>query len=271
MLAEQHNPLALQRGSVRPAGVQNYLLGGKDHFAAERTLAEALIATVPNLRHAEQGNRRWRSRTVARLVGEEGVLQFLDLGAGFPDSEHTHVVAQQAAPTARVVYADAEPTVMVHGRALDVGSPEGELTHLTLAAAFCYADLLQLLAVQSVLDLSRPVAVLACGFLQYAPDLVAAQAQIAALVSALAPGSYLAVSHPLSEGPTHGWGLGSEAYREAGLRLQTVTLSAVRGYLAGLDLVGPGWQPTSDWLSGDDKAPEPAGDSEYWAAIGRKP
>ena len=39
-----------------------------------------------------------------------GVRQFLDIGTGLPSAYNTHEVAQDAAPDARIVYVDNDPS-----------------------------------------------------------------------------------------------------------------------------------------------------------------
>ena len=53
-----------------------------------------------------------------------GIRQFLDIGAGLPTTENVHKVAQRTDPTAGIVYADNDPLVLVHARALHRDSAE---------------------------------------------------------------------------------------------------------------------------------------------------
>ena len=50
-----------------------------------------------------------------------------------------------------------------------------------------------------ILDLSRPVAVMLLAVLDYLPDLARAQRIVARLVAAVAPGSFLVISHAASD------------------------------------------------------------------------
>ena len=73
--------------------------------------------------------RAFMRRTVAYLAAE-GVRQFLDIGTGIPTKPNLHEVVQDIAPDARTVYADNDPVVLAHARALLVGTPEGTTSYL---------------------------------------------------------------------------------------------------------------------------------------------
>ncbi|HMH92392.1 MAG TPA: SAM-dependent methyltransferase, partial [Streptosporangiaceae bacterium] len=68
-------------------------------------------------------------RAIRYLAGEEGIRQFLDIGTGLPTADNTCEVAQRVAPQARIVYADNDPLVLVHARAL-TSTPEGSCDYV---------------------------------------------------------------------------------------------------------------------------------------------
>jgi predicted O-methyltransferase YrrM len=103
---------------AHPARIYNYWLGGKDNFAADREAAEQAIAANPGIKTDVRANRAFLARVVRYLAGECGVRQFLDIGTGLPVAGNTHQVAQEVAPDARIVYADNDPIVLLHARAL---------------------------------------------------------------------------------------------------------------------------------------------------------
>jgi hypothetical protein len=85
----------------------DYLLGGKDHFAADRETGDEAIRAYPDMRSSVRANRAFLSRSVRYLTEEAGIRQFLDVGTGLPSANNTtHEVAQAAAPESRVVYVD---------------------------------------------------------------------------------------------------------------------------------------------------------------------
>src|SRR5258708_39617709 len=63
-----------------PARVYDFLLGGKDNFAADRMVAERLAQAWPAVRQTAWENRAFTRRAVRGLVAEGGVPQFLDIG-----------------------------------------------------------------------------------------------------------------------------------------------------------------------------------------------
>jgi hypothetical protein len=91
---------------AHPARVYNYLLGGKDNFAADREAAEQMIAGGAKVLVGVRANRAFLGRAVRFLAGEAGIRQFLDIGTGLPSADNTHEVAQAVAPQSRIVYVD---------------------------------------------------------------------------------------------------------------------------------------------------------------------
>ena len=103
---------------AHPARVYDYWLGGKDNFAADRAMGDAIMEAVPTIQTMARANRAFLGRVVRYLAGEAGIRQFLDIGTGIPTVGNTHEVAQGIAPDARVLYVDNDPIVLTHARAL---------------------------------------------------------------------------------------------------------------------------------------------------------
>jgi hypothetical protein len=93
-------------GVPHPTRRYDYWLGGKDNFAADRASGDAVEAQFPTIRVSVRENRWFLHRAVAFAARHESLRQFLDIGTGIPTSPNTHQIAQQADPTARIVYAD---------------------------------------------------------------------------------------------------------------------------------------------------------------------
>ena len=177
-----------------PVRIYDYLLGGKDNYAADRAAAEHMVGMMPNVREAARANRSFMVRAV-RLMAEEGISQFLDLGTGLPTSPNVHEVARETVPTARVAYVDNEPIVTVFNRALRARVPgivavQQDLRHPD--AVFSDAG------VRDVLDLDEPVGLLLVAVLHFVDPQVASRA-IERYVRPLAPGSMLAISAACAE------------------------------------------------------------------------
>ncbi len=71
----------------------DYLLGGKDHYHADRLAAEKIVAVAPEIVDGARANRRFLTRAVRYLAEEKGIRQFLDIGTGIPTAGNTHQVA----------------------------------------------------------------------------------------------------------------------------------------------------------------------------------
>jgi hypothetical protein len=106
-----------------PARMYDYYLGGKNHFAADRETAEKGLASWRSGRVAARENRAFLGRAVRFLATGAGIRQFLDIGTGLPTTNNVHEVAQAVAPSSRVVYADNDPLVLAHARALLTRGP----------------------------------------------------------------------------------------------------------------------------------------------------
>lgn len=182
---------ALPHGPQPPhqARIYDYWLGGKDNLAADREAGEKVLTLVPDVRAAARANRTWMGRVVRSLVAE-GVNQFLDLGSGLPTVGNVHEVAQEVDPAARVVYIDYDPVVLAHARALLVCDERTA----ALPGDIRRPD--QVLAVaEHLLDLSRPVAVIAAAVFHFISPADDPAGIVSELAAGVAPGSWLALSH----------------------------------------------------------------------------
>src|ERR1700751_4975307 len=86
------------------ARIYDYYLGGKNHFAADRAIADKTLAAAPFARTMARENRAFLGRAVRHLAAEAGIRQFLDIGAGLPTAGNVHEIAQAVAPSAYIVY-----------------------------------------------------------------------------------------------------------------------------------------------------------------------
>ncbi|MCO8272548.1 SAM-dependent methyltransferase [Actinoplanes sp. TRM 88003] len=248
------------------ARVWNYLLGGKDNFAADREAAEYALALMPELVQSARANREFLGRAVRFLAGEAGVRQFLDIGTGLPTADNTHEVAQVVAPDSRVVYVDNDPMVLVHARALLTSTPQG-------ATDYIEADLRDpaaiLRAAAGTLDFDRPIAIILSGIVNFVVDDAEATAVVRQLVEAVPVGSYLVVSHPTTEvnGPAVEESM--KQWNESGAAPITArTRDEIAAYFAGLDLLDPGVVTCSAWRP-DPARPQITDKVSEFAGVGR--
>ena len=90
-------PSEIDMSRPHPARIYDYGLGGKNHFAVDREVAEKAWAAMPTGRTAARENRAFLRRVVRYLAAEEGIRQFLDIGTGLPTTDNVHEVAQRVA------------------------------------------------------------------------------------------------------------------------------------------------------------------------------
>ncbi|MEU9886618.1 SAM-dependent methyltransferase [Sphaerisporangium sp. NPDC051011] len=170
------------------ARVYDYMLGGKDNFAADREAAEQIFRVFPETREAVQRNREFLGNAVRRLA-EYGIRQFVDIGAGLPTLDNVHEVARAAAPGTRTVYVDNDPLVCVHGRALLANTPTVAMVDGDVRKP---EDIRDKVSQTGLVDWNRPVGLLMVATLQLVED---PYEHVAMLRDLLAPGSYLVISH----------------------------------------------------------------------------
>jgi hypothetical protein len=253
------------------ARVYDYYLGGKNHFTADRKVADKLLASSPHVRTGARENRGFLGRAVSYLAGEAGIRQFLDIGTGLPTTNNVHEVAQATAPSSRVVYVDNDPLVLAHARALLTSSPEGR-------TAYIHADLREPSAILSdpatrhVLDFSQPIALMLVSILHFIPDANKPGEILRTLLDALPSGSYLTASHVTGEhNPVGAAGMRS-ASREAGVSLQLRDSDEfARLAFTGLELVPPGVVLVPEWRP-ERTGPRPTvTEVNVYGGVARKP
>src|SRR6266571_4064851 len=195
------NGIDITRPNV--ARIYDYLLGGKDNFAADREAAKQLIEAIPDVAAIARDNRSFLGRVVRYLATHGGIRQFLDLGGGLPTQANVHELAQGMAPEARVVYVDNDPVVASHGRAL---LASGDRVGMVLGDLRNPASIRQHPDLTGLIDLSQPVAVLCTSTLHFIGDEAGPHKIIGAYRDRMAPGSFLAITHGTLEEDPEGEG-----------------------------------------------------------------
>ncbi|MFE3455235.1 SAM-dependent methyltransferase [Nonomuraea sp. NPDC059194] len=218
------------------ARMYDYFLGGKDNFPADRAAAEKVLEIVPHIPVGARENRAFLGRAV-RFLRAQGIDQFLDIGTGLPTLDNVHEVA---GPGARVVYADNDPQVLVHARALLEDTPQVRIVHGDLRAPEVI-----LAQARAHLDFSQPVAVLLLAIVHFVQDDPAPI--VATLTDALAPGGYVAISHVCSDlQPEAAPGV-EQVYRGASAQFTARRSTEIVSLFDGLDLVEPGVVNLPEW------------------------
>jgi len=249
------------------ARVQDYWLGGKDHFEADRVAGDEAIARLPDMVASVRNTRAFLGRTVRFLTAERGIRQFLDLGTGIPTASNTHEVAQGVAPGSRIVYVDNDPMVLAHARALLTSSPEGR-------CAYIDADIREpekiLNTAAEVLDFTEPVAVVLMAVLQFVPDEDDPHGIVRRLMAAVPAGSYLVISHPAADIQAAAMaGMARSLNALMAQRVKPRSKDAVTAFFDGLDLLEPGITRCPEWRP--DRPEDAAGKSTMWGGVARKP
>jgi SAM-dependent methyltransferase len=255
-----------------PARRYDYLLGGKTHYAVDRESAEAIAGAFPGIRTAALENRRFLRRAVTMLARDHGIDQFLDIGTGIPSPGNTHEVAQAIIPSARVLYVDNDPVVLAHSQALLDGTRQGRTAyiHADLRVPDGILDHPQLVA---TLDLSRPVGLMIVAVLHFLTDEDRPYDAVARLVAALAPGSFLVLSHGTWDfmPPEMIEQIRALSTPKTGV-FATRTHAELAGFFAGLDLIPPGIFPLNRWRADDESQPRPTdAETAFYGAVGRLP
>jgi O-methyltransferase involved in polyketide biosynthesis len=248
------------------ARVQDYWLGGKDHYAVDRKAGDLLLQAAPGLARSVRESRRFLDRAVRHLAGEYGIGQFLDIGAGLPCLDNTHEIAQRVQPLSRIVYADTDPVMVAFGRALLTSNRKGTCDYIQADARDTDAIVA---GAARTLDFTEPVAILLLGVLDYLPRTSEVQAVVRSLLSPAAPGSALVVSCLTAEECAGAMTEAAALWNEHGSPPITLrTPGELAGFFDGLDLIGPGLVPWPRWLP-DAAVSEPA-EVPHFCGVGRK-
>jgi hypothetical protein len=270
--ASQEQPvaasLAVDPTVPSPARVWNFWVGGKDHFEADRALAEQFGQVVPKMPLIARLTRRFIADTVSKLAAD-GIRQFLDIGTGLPTAGNTHDVAQRVAPDSRIVYVDNDPVVLAHARALLTSSPEGKTAYLD-ADLRDPAKILDQAA--EVLDFSQPVSVLLVAVLHFVQDSDDPYRIVKTLMDAVPSGSCLAILHGASDVGSDDMPEAERRYNEqASARFNARDREHVGRFFDGLELTGPGLVNLSWWSQGAAGDGSTLADVAAYCGLARKP
>lgn len=248
------------------ARVYDYMLGGKDNLAADRQLAEQLLAEFPVSAWIARQNRGFVGRAV-RYCAEAGVDQFLDVGSGLPTMDNVHEVARRVIPDAAVVYVDNDRVALTHANALLATSPGVTAIWGDVRDP---GEILAHVESSGLIDLSRPVVVLLAAMLHFIGDGENPVGIVATFRDAMPAGSYLILSHATHDVQPEESARAREMYRDRGASSLLVTRSRadIAAFFTGFELVDPGLVFTSQWRPQEPLRGEPV---DLIAGVGRKP
>ena len=229
-----------------PARVYDYLLSGKDHFPADRVVAENLLKAMPDAKTAAVQNRAFLGRVVRYLAREAGVWQYLDIGTGLPNKGQVHEIAQNILPQSRIAYVDNDPVVLSHSQ---------NLLHAVDNTAIIRQDLRDPDAilgdeqVRRLIDLGQPVAVLLVAVLHFIDESDKPWDLVRRLMDPMPAGSHLVVSHLTADGDDQLQDAFANNYKTTSAA-NARTRAQIEAFFTGLDLIDPGvvwlpqWRPT---------------------------
>ncbi|KQX63270.1 SAM-dependent methyltransferase [Streptomyces sp. Root1310] len=237
---------AVDTGTAHSARIDDYVIGGKDHFPADREAGDAMVREWPALPVHMRANRDFMNRAVRHLAREAGIRQFLDIGSGIPTSPDLHEITQAAAPDARVVYVDNDPLVLDLSRDLMSGTPEGRTAYLR-ADMRDPAGILAAPELRTALDPGLPVALTVIAIVHFLLDEHDAVGIVRRLLDPLPPGSHLAMSIGTADFAPEEVGRVARAYAARGMPMRLRTRAEAAEFFTGLDLVDPGIVQVHRW------------------------
>jgi hypothetical protein len=257
-----------------PARLYDYYLGGTSNFAVDRAAAERLRLRMPELSDTAWANRGFHQRA-ARWIAGRGVRQFIDIGAGLPTAGNTHQALLEVAPGARVVYADIDPMVTAHASGLLTSAAS---TRLITADLRDPGHLLGHPGLREMIDFAEPAGLLMTAVLHFVADTADPWALVARYLAALAPGSYLALSHGTSDRlPPAMVRAARELYEQATEQAYPRSLAGVQRFFAGLELAepypgaGPVLCHTGEWGAEDPASADSDGSRIMYCGVARRP
>jgi S-adenosyl methyltransferase len=266
-LDPDEDPWAPDRPSA--ARMYDYYLGGSHHFAIDRQMADQAIALWPDLPRLMATNRAFMYRAV-RYLSAQGVDQFLDIGSGLPTVGNVHEIAKHANPLAHVVYVDIDRMAVALAR--DILKDEAHVIAVE-GDVRVPNRILQSYEVRRQLDFNQPIGLLLVALLHFIVDDEVAVESVRTLTNALAPGSYLVITHATNETRPELAREHEQLYARTPTPLKMRTRAGIAEFFRGLELVEPGlvfmplWRPDGSY---DEFRDDPERSSRF-ACMGRKP
>ncbi|MFJ8676354.1 SAM-dependent methyltransferase [Streptomyces sp. NPDC093589] len=238
------------------ARMYEYLLGGSQHYEADRQACSELLSIAPSTQQLARSNRDFLRRVVRILARDKDIRQFLDHGSGLPTLDNVHEIAQRISPAAKVAYVDNDPMVLAHGRTQlhendNVMVIDQDMRETTKIRA----------ATDTFLNWNEPIAALFVSVLHCLPDTDDERdpaALIERVAAELPAGSYMVICQLVSDDAEvrdRVTQLMAEATRNTWGRVRE--RHEVRKYFEGMTIVDPpGLVDVIDWHP--DNLPPPA-------------
>ncbi len=274
MTETEQAPAGVDLTRPSPARLYDYYLGGTTNYAIDRAAAEKLKVDAPDLIDAVWANRGFHGRAAVWLA-EHGIRQFIDIGSGLPTQNNTHEAVHKVAPEARVVYADIDPIVAAHADALL--AEDGTTTVITADLRDPDA-LLGQPALRELIDFAEPVGVLMTAVMHFVADDMDPWGLVARYMTAVASGSYLALSHATYDNmPPRAVQASLDTYARTTDPVYLRPKAAVERFFDGLELVPPylsaepGVTYVGVWGAEDPAAADSDGSRGFYCGVARRP
>lgn len=273
-MTDRPAPPGVDPARPSPARIYDAVLGGEHNFQADRDAAATIAARSPDLTDAAWVNRGFHQRTARWMAAEKGIRQFVDIGSGLPTQSNTHAVVQQVAGDARVVYVDNDPMVAAYA---------GELLANDGTTCVIIADLrdpdtvLADAALRQRVSPAQPTGLLMTAVLQFVADQSDPWALVGRYLAALAPGSYLSLSHVTYEHLAPGLvQTGIDAYSQTD-GIFPRSRADIERFFTGLDIVPPFPGARAEithlgvWGADEPGMADSEGAHWWYGGVGRKP
>ncbi len=252
---------------AHPARVYDYWLGGHDNYAADRRAGARSEQVHPHVRVTARQNRSFMLRAAEFCAGR-GIRQFLDIGTGIPTEPNLHQAVQKVDPASRVVYVDNDPLVLAHARALMTSTAQCRTTYV-------HADvrepdsILTAPELLETLDPTQPTALSLIAVMHFVEDEHSPYEIVDHLLSALAPGSYLAMTHATPDfGPE--MAEVERIYHESGMPGQIRTRAEFARFFTGLEWVEPALTTPHKWRPAITPPDRMDNQVQFYAGVARK-
>ena len=266
-----HGPFAIDLSVARLARVENFLGGGKAHFAVDRAAVESIgelfQGGLDGLRELVEVVKAFVARAVTVLTGDLGIHQYLHIGMSTPTTGMVHQIAARIAPDTRVVYVSYDPTTLAYVHTLETDA-RGTVAHVRSAFDDPQTILHQAAA---TLDFALPMAVVLPTTLNLIPDDETAERIVNELHAAITPGSYLVLAHTSLDIAPEGTHKAIAQFNKIlDESYVTRTEAQLTQLLDGFELIEPGLVPAHHWRPDDPTARSNGRPVPIYGAVGRK-
>jgi O-methyltransferase involved in polyketide biosynthesis len=269
-------PAGIDTERPSAARVYDWYLDGKMNYRVDREFGQRAVEQFPAVKGLAVANRKWLGRIVRNAI-DEGITQFIDLGAGVPTVGAVHEIVQEHTSGAgKVVYVDNEGVAAAHGRLIlnnqgatdwagvvqvDLRDPDGIMNDSVTT---------------QLIDWNEPVCLLAVAVLHFVGPVDQPDELVRVYGARLPPGSWFACSH-LANDAADGDGKLQvqrfvDSYQETQNPLWLRDRSEIMSWFDGYELLPPGVVPVTDWRPDEEAAKDIEQVRPYsWCGVGRKP